>query len=103
MRPNPVETVGPLQEAHDARQAFNTLLTGDEAAFHSDHESSDAKTAAASGHHVLVMLGIIPVEMDTLTRQARRGLCPIPHVVEVDAFDVIQQGIIIVERCRPHL
>ena len=96
--PHAVKAVGTLQEVHDARQALNTLFTGDETAFHGHDKSCDAKSAASRGHHVLVVFGILAVEVDALTGQARSGLCTVPHVVKVYALDIVEHGLVVGKR-----
>ena len=67
--PYPMETVGFLKEGQDAIQALNALLTGNETAVHSDHESRDAKTATTRCDNILVIFRILAVKMNALTRK----------------------------------
>ena len=98
-----MKTVGLLQEGHYTRKPLHTLVAGNKAAFHRHNQSSDAKTAATCSNHILIIFGILAIEVDALAGKTRGGLGAVPHVVKVDALDVVQHGIIVLECCGTNL
>ena len=68
MGPYAMEAVGFLKPSDDARESLDTLVACNKATIHGSNQSSYAKSTAARGNHVLVILGILSVQMDTFTR-----------------------------------
>lgn len=75
MCPDAVIAVGFVEELHHLEQTFRSLLTGDEAALHSDYNCHHAKAGTADRRNFQTVVA-------ALTRQAGFGMGKIPEITE---------------------
>ena len=99
MGPYAMEAVGFLKPSDDARESLDTLVACNKATIHGSNQSCYAKSTAARGNHILVVLGILAVEVNALACETRVRFCAIPHVVEVYLLDVVKHRVITGKRC----
>ena len=90
MWPYTMEPVGLRQPIHYLVESLQSFGTRDKAPLNTHNESGNTKATTACGDHILIVLRIVAIGMDTLASQARGGFCPIPHIVEMNLLDVVE-------------